>query len=132
MFIVAEYGMMLPMTKTIITLYGIPNCDTVKKARNWLSSHQLDSQFIDFKRLGVPEDRLDVWLEALGSSALINARGITWRKLDETTRANATDARGARALMLAQPSVIKRPVVEWANGEISVGFDEENWRSRVA
>lgn len=124
--------MMAPMDKHRITLYGISNCDTVKKARAWLAAQDLDYAFVDFKKLGVPEQRLDTWINALGWEPLANIRGTTWRKLDDATRAGMTDAASARALMLAQPSVIKRPVVEWADGAVSVGFNETAWRLRVA
>lgn len=112
------------------TLYGIPNCDTVKKARTWLTEHGVEHQFHDFKKQGVPEAALDQWLEALGWEPLVNRKGTTWRKLDETTRAAVVDAASARALMLAQPSVIKRPVVQWAEG-VTVGFDAAAWPSRL-
>jgi arsenate reductase (glutaredoxin) len=111
------------------TLYGIPNCDTVKKARTWLTDHGVEHQFHDFKKQGVPEAALDQWLAALGWEPLVNRKGTTWRKLDDTTRAAVVDAASARALMLAQPSVIKRPVVQWADG-VTVGFDAEAWQSR--
>ena len=111
------------------TIYGIPNCDTVKKARTWLTAHGVEHQFHDFKKQGVPEVALDQWLAALGWEPLVNRKGTTWRKLDETTRAAVVDAASARALMLAQPSVIKRPVVQWADG-VTVGFDAEAWESR--
>jgi arsenate reductase (glutaredoxin) len=112
------------------TLYGIPNCDTVKRARAWLAERQVDTAFHDFKKQGVPEARLDAWLDALGWQALINTRGTTWRKLDEPTRTAVTDRASARRLMLAQPSVIKRPVVEWQGGATTAGFDPDDWASR--
>ncbi|WP_296444154.1 ArsC family reductase [Rhodoferax sp. UBA5149] len=115
-----------------ITLYGIPNCDTVKKARAWLGAQGLDFQFHDFKKQGVPEQRLDGWIKTLGWQALVNTRGTTWRRLDDAARAGVTDGASARTLMLAQPSVIKRPVMEWADAGVSVGFDETAWRARVA
>ncbi|MDO9197321.1 MAG: ArsC family reductase [Rhodoferax sp.] len=124
--------MMVPMDKHRITLYGIPNCDTVKKARAWLAAQGLEHQFFDFKKQGVPGQPLDAWISALGWEPLVNTRGTTWRQLDDATRAGVTDAASARALMLAQPSVIKRPVVDWADGGVSVGFDETAWRARVA
>jgi len=113
----------------MITLYGIPNCDTVKKARTWLTDHGLEHQFHDFKKNGVPEAALDQWLTALGWEPLVNRKGTTWRKLDEATRAAVVDAASARALMLVQPSVIKRPVVQWATG-VTVGFDADAWQNR--
>ncbi|MBK1616307.1 ArsC family reductase [Rubrivivax gelatinosus] len=108
-------------------VYGIPNCDTVKRARAWLAEHGRDYSFHDFKKAGVPEARLDAWVAALGWEPLVNRQGTTWRKLDEALRNSVTDAASARALMLAQASVIKRPVVEWDDGRISVGFDAARW-----
>ena len=116
---------------TSITLYGIPNCDTVKKARAWLAEHGVVVQFHDFKKQGVPEQPLDHWLATAGCEKLLNRQGTTWRKLDATTQAAVTDAASARALMLAQPSVIKRPVVEWSASEVTVGFDAAGWHARL-
>jgi len=114
-----------------LTVYGIPNCDTVKRARAWLASQGAAHGFHDFKKAGVPADQLDRWLPALGWERLLNRAGTTWRKLDEAQRAAAADAAGARALMLAQPSVIKRPVVQWPDGGFSVGFDAADWARRL-
>ena len=119
------------MEPHLITLYGIPNCDTVKKARIWLDTHGTGHQFVDFKKQGVPEQRLAAWVRALGWEPLVNTRGTTWRKLDDATRARVTDVPGAIALMLASPGVIKRPVVEWPDGSVSVGFDDARWRQRL-
>jgi arsenate reductase (glutaredoxin) len=91
------------------TLYGIPN---------------------DFKKHGVPADRLDAWLLALGWERLLNRQGTTWRKLDEATRTRVSDTTSARTLMLQHPSVIKRPVMEWGP-EISVGFQAADWQKRL-
>ena len=109
--------------KTI--LYGIPNCDTVKKARVWLSERGVDYEFHDFKKSGVPANHLAAWMASVGWEKLLNRAGTTWRKLDEAAQASAIDAAGASALMQAQVSVIKRPVVEWASGRITVGFKPE-------
>lgn len=114
-----------------ITLYGIPNCDTVKRARAWLAEHGLAVQFHDFKKAGVPADRLDAWMAAAGWQRLLNRQGTTWRKLDAAAQAAAADQAGARVLMLAQSSVIKRPVVEWADGSITVGFDAQEFARRA-
>ena len=118
-----------PRPDTGVTVYGIPNCDTVKKARLWLSQHGVVAQFHDFKKGGVPTDRLDAWIAALGWDALLNRRGTTWRQLDDAQRAGVVDAVSAAALMQAQPSVIKRPVVEWHGAGITttVGFDADAW-----
>ena len=114
-----------------ITLYGIPNCDTVKRARAWLAANGVDAAFHDFKKAGVPAARLEAWLAAAGWERLLNRSGTTWRKLDDAVRASAVDAAGAKRVMLEQPSVIKRPVVEWGDGRITVGFDADDWAGRV-
>ena len=123
--------MIMGMQPHSITLYGIPNCDSVKKARAWLAAQGTAHQFFDFKKQGVPEQRLTTWVEALGWAPLINTRGTTWRKLDDATRAGVADAPAAIALMLAHPSVIKRPVIEWGNCSVSVGFDSVDWHERL-
>ncbi|CAN5872574.1 ArsC family reductase [soil metagenome] len=110
-----------------ITLYGIPNCDTVKKARAWLAEQEVVYAFHDYKRQGVPADLLDGWMTRLGWERLLNRQGTTWRKLPEATRQGVTDAAGARRVMLAQASVIKRPVVDWGDGRLTVGFDAAEW-----
>jgi arsenate reductase len=115
----------------MITLYGIPNCDTVKKARTWLTAQGLAHQFHDFKKQGVPEAALDAWLAAAGWEKLVNRKGTTWRGLDEATRTAITDAASARALLLAHASVIKRPVVVWSDGAVTVGFDPADWAPRA-
>lgn len=114
-----------------ITIYGIPNCDTVKKARAWLSEQGVPATFHDFKKQGVPETQLARWLQAVGWEKLVNRQGTTWRKLDEGEKIAVTDAASARALMLRQPSVIKRPVVEWGDGEVTVGFSEALFAGHV-
>ena len=114
----------------MIILYGIPNCDTVKKARAWLTGQGLAYSFHDFKKAGVPPERLAAWEDALGWQKLLNRQGTTWRKLDADVQSGVTDAASAQALMRAQPSVIKRPVVEWGH-DTSVGFDAESWSARI-
>ncbi len=114
----------------MITLYGIPNCDTVKKARTWLTEHGVEHVFHDFKKQGVPEAALDHWLAAVGWDTVLNRKGTSWRQLDEATRAAVTDAATARTVMLAQPSTIKRPVVQWADA-VTVGFKAEDWEARI-
>ena len=108
-------------------VYGIPNCDTVKRARAWLTEQGVAYMFHDFKKSGVPPQRLDAWVAAAGWETVLNRKGNTWRRLDEAQRAAVTGAAPARALMLAEPSVIKRPVVEWPDGRITVGFDPARW-----
>lgn len=114
----------------MITLYGIPNCDTVKKARAWLSGQGVEHRFHDFKKQGVPQAELDRWLAVAGWDRLVNRKGTTWRGLDEATRAAVVDGASARAVLLQNPSLIKRPVVAWTDGSVSVGFDPEAWGQR--
>ncbi|RQO72943.1 ArsC family reductase [Aquitalea sp. FJL05] len=110
----------------MITLYGIPNCNTVKKARQWLTEHQIDYVFHDFKKQGVSAAQLQGWIDAIGLDKLINRQGTTWRGLSEELKAQAASAAGAIAILQAQPSIIKRPVLERA-GTVSVGFNEAQW-----
>jgi arsenate reductase (glutaredoxin) len=114
----------------MITLYGIPNCDTVRKARTWLDSQGLAYRFHDFKKSGVPADHLRRWIDTLGWEAVINRKGTTWRGLDDAVKAGVTDAGSAHALALANASLIRRPVVERDNAPgtgVSVGFDPKVW-----
>ncbi len=111
------------------TLYGIPNCDTVKKARTWLEGHGVAHAFHDFRKAGVPP-QLDAWIAALGWEAVLNRKGTTWRKLDPAQQAAVRDAASAAALLRAQPSAIKRPVVEWDDGSVTVGFAPGDWAAR--
>ena len=113
------------------TLYGIPNCDTVKKARTWLTDHGVDYTFHDFKKQGVPQPQIDAWLASVGWETLINRKGTAWRGLDDATKAAVVDTASARAVALASPSVIKRPVVQWADGTITVGFTPERFEQRL-
>lgn len=115
------------------TVYGISNCDTVKRARAWLDEHGVDYSFHDFKKLGVPESQLDSWLASAGWETVLNRRGTMWRRLDEETRAAVVDAASARQALLDHPSLIKRPVVQWlGRPDATVGFDPEAWTALAA
>ena len=105
-----------------ITLYGIPNCDTMKKARKWLEAHGIDYQFHDFKKQGLDEKVLRAWVKELGWETLLNRRGMMWRKLDEETKASI-DEKSAIRVMLETPSIIKRPVLDTGNKRY-VGFSD--------
>jgi len=118
----------------MIILYGIPNCDTVKKARTWLDNQGLAYHFHDFKKAGVPAENLKRWINTLGWETIINRKGTTWRGLDEAQKAGMTDAGSAHALAMANASLIKRPIVEWDDthgGDITVGFDAQAWAARA-
>ena len=124
-------GMNTPTSVPAVTVFGIPNCDTVKKARTWLTDHGVAYAFHDFKKQGVPADQLPGWIAAVGWEKLVNCKGTTWRKLDADTQAAVVDAASASALMQAQPSVVKRPVVVWADGGVTVGFDSASFAARL-
>ena len=112
-----------------ITIYGIKNCDTMKKARGWLDEHGLAYSFHDYKSAGIDKARLADWAKQVGWETLLNRAGTTFRKLDEADKQGLTEAR-AIALMLAQPSMIKRPVLDLA-GKLVVGFKPELYEKQV-
>lgn len=118
-----------PMT---VIVYGIPHCDSVKQARALLVAQGVALRFHDFKQAGVPPDRLAAWVASAGWQRLLNRQGSTWRRLDAAARAAVADAASAQVLMLAQPSLIKRPVVEWPDGAISVGLDDTGFRRQLS
>lgn len=111
-----------------MTLYGIPNCNSVRKARAWLSDHGIDLPFHDFKKQGVSEELLKPWLKQVGRDKLVNRQGTTWRQLTDDAKAAVGDDASAIRLMLEKPSVIKRPVLE-KDGKIIIGFDEAVYQS---
>lgn len=112
-------------------VYGIAHCSTVKKARQWLTDHGATHTFHDFKKQGAPAELLGPWVASVGLDALVNRRGTTWRQLSPTTQAALTQPDLALDVLVAQPSLIKRPVVRWPSGEISVGFDATRWIARL-
>jgi arsenate reductase len=113
-----------------ITIYGIRNCDTMKKARAWLDSHGVAYSFHDYKTEGIERARLARWTKEVGWETLLNRAGTTFRKLDEADK-EALDEGKAIALMLAQPSMIKRPVLD-LGGKLLVGFKPELYQKEVA
>jgi arsenate reductase (glutaredoxin) len=112
-----------------ITIYGIKNCDTMKKARSWLDSHGVAYGFHDYKTEGIAKDQLKTWCEELGWEALLNRAGTTFRELPDADKEGLNE-RKAAALMLAQPSMIKRPVLD-LGGKLLVGFKPEIYAREV-
>lgn len=112
-----------------VAVYGIPNCDTVKKARVWLDANGIAYSFHDYKKEGADPARLAKWAEAIGWEPLLNRAGTTFRKLEEADKADI-DAVKALALMAAHPSLIKRPVVEYRGG-LLVGFKPDVWAAAL-
>lgn len=113
----------------MLTLYGIPNCDTVKKARVWLDARGTGYAFHDFKKAGADEASLRRWIATLGWETVLNHAGTTFRKLPDADR-DGIDADKAVALMLAQPSMIKRPIVE-GEGVLLAGFKPDAWAAAL-
>ncbi len=114
-----------------VTLYGIKNCDTMKKARAWLDTQAVAYDFHDYKTAGIDRARLEAWVAELGWETLLNRAGTTFRKLPDAARENL-DAAKAIALMLEQPSMIKRPVLDLGDGRLLVGFKPEAYAAAFA
>lgn len=111
----------------MIKIYGISNCDSMKKARKWLDINKLDYEFHDYKKSGVPEKNLKQWVKIAGWETVLNKRGTTWRKLDDTIK-NTIDEPSSIEVMLDNPSTIKRPVLE--NGkQLLIGFNEDDYKT---
>jgi len=113
-----------------ITIYGIKNCDTMKKARAWLDTHGVDYAFHDYKTAGIERERLERWARQVGWETLLNRAGTTFRKLPDKDK-QAIDAGKAIKLMLAQPSLIKRPVLDLGRDRLLVGFKPEAYQDAV-
>ena len=107
------------------TMYGIKNCDTIKKARRWLDEHNVAYEFHDYKKEGIDEQSLKTWSKKMGWESLLNRRGITWRKLPDKVKDNI-DEKTAIKLMLDQPSIIKRPVLI-KGSKYQVGFSDQEY-----
>ncbi|MFN3714577.1 MAG: Spx/MgsR family RNA polymerase-binding regulatory protein [Alcanivoracaceae bacterium] len=108
-----------------ITVYGIKACDTMKKAFTWLDQHKVDWQFHDYKKAGASEKDLKRWIKAFGWENVINRRGTSWKKLPESERETMTATTAVQAA-LANPSLIKRPIIE-GDGILELGFDPTRW-----
>jgi len=113
-----------------ITIYGIKNCDTMKKARDWLDGHGVAYAFHDYKAVGIDAAHLKAWTGKVGWEVLLNRAGTTFRKLPDTEKADITEAK-AISLMLAQPSMIKRPVLD-TGGSLLVGFKPDQYEAELA
>lgn len=113
----------------MITLYGIKNCDTMKKARLWLDSQQIEYQFHDYKKEGIERKLLTLWIKKVGWQTLLNTRGTTYRKLPDELK-NSMHQASAIDAMLAQPSMIKRPVLS-SGTSLVVGFKPEEYEQRL-
>jgi arsenate reductase len=113
-----------------VKLYGIPNCDSVKKARTWLDGRGVAYEFHDYKKAGIDEARLRAWVGELGWEKVLNRAGTTFRKLPEVDK-QGLDSDKAVALMLAQPSMIKRPLLDTGERRL-LGFDPAGWESALA
>ena len=111
----------------MIKIYGIPNCDTMKKARSWLDNNNLEYEFHDYKKKGVPEKNLKQWVKQAGWEVVLNKRGTTWRKLADNIK-NSIDETSSIQVMLENPSVIKRPVLEKGN-LLLIGFKEDEYKT---
>ena len=105
----------------MVTLYGIPNCDTVKKARTWLAEHQIDYHFYDYKKQGIDAEKLAIWCQQWGWENVLNRKGLTYKKLDDATKSIINNEAAAIDYMLKATSSIKRPILETANG-LLLGF----------
>jgi arsenate reductase len=113
-----------------VTIYGIKNCDTMNKARSWLTTHEVEYRFHDYKKDGIDRKCLESWAKKVGWETLLNKAGMTFRKLPDKDK-QALDAGKAVALMLAQPSLIKRPVLDLGHGHLLVGFKPEVYDEAV-
>jgi arsenate reductase (glutaredoxin) len=113
-----------------LTIYGIKNCDTMKKARAWLDKHDVAYAFHDYKAAGIERERVEKWCKEVGWEALLNRAGTTFRKLPDRDKGHL-DAKKAVALMFDQPSMIKRPVLDLGGGKLLVGFKPEIYAERL-
>lgn len=120
---------MMTQNKSVILCYGIKNCDTMKKAMNWLADNGVAYEFIDYKKAGVAEANLPDWNARAGWEKLLNTRGLMWKKLTEDERA-AVDEQKALKLMAQYPSLIKRPVLD-TGSKLLVGFSPENYAEQL-
>lgn len=111
----------------MIEVYGIPNCDTVKKARVWLTDHQIEYTFQDFKKITVSEALVTEWINAFGLEVAINKRGTTWRKLSDNEKSLCENTDTALPIILSNLSMVKRPIIVSNNKAVLIGFNIDDW-----
>lgn len=128
-FSAAEHAKLNGFFATTMKMYGIKNCDTVKKARAWLDLHEIAYEFIDFKTTSPNADEIARWCHALGVNVVLNRRGTTWKKLTASEQNSADSELGAIAIMVTYPSAIKRPVIE-SGSDFLIGFDEATYQAQ--
>ena len=112
-----------------MVLFGIPNCNTVKKATEWLKANNISYTFHDYKKVGIDAPTLKNWSSQVGWEILVNKKGTTWRGLEDATQAATTNQKKAIEVMVQNPSVIKRPVIETDGKILAIGFDEEKYKA---
>lgn len=110
-----------------MTVYGIPNCNTVKKALDWLKAHQIDFEFHDFKKKGISAEKLHVWCKTFGWENVLNRKGLTWKKLTKTEQAAIDNQEKAIAYLMEQTSAIKRPIIEKNSKAILISFNLDEY-----
>ena len=115
----------------MITLYGIPNCNTVKKAMDWFKENNLEVDFHDFKKKGITADKLEEWFSVFGWERMVNKNGLTFKKLDKDAQEAISTPDAAKAYLMSNTSAIRRPVVEWGNGKYTIRFLEEEFEEAL-
>lgn len=115
----------------IMIVYGIPNCNTVKKARVWLEENDLSFEFHDFKKKGISAEKLNEWCDTFGWEVVLNKKGTTWKNLDPDLKESVTDQQTAIVVMLQNNSAIKRPIVEVAGKSVLISYSEEQYISAL-
>ncbi len=116
---------------TMITVYGITNCSTVQKARNWLEQNKIEYNFHDYKKVGIDSQHLQKWINKFGWDKVLNMQGMMWRKASDEEKSKVVDEKSAIEFMIKVPNSIKRPIVELEGGEVLRGFDELEWKRRL-
>jgi Spx/MgsR family transcriptional regulator len=114
-----------------MTVYGIPNCDTIKKTKDWLTENKIPFEFHDYKKSGISKTTLENWCKLVNWEVLVNKKGTTWKQLSPVEQGKIINKTAAIKLMQEHTSLIKRPVIELSNGTIVVGYDEEKFKTQL-